>query len=135
MSHNVTDSIEHKRAALSVVGGANDEKTLVARKLCRELRDALSRFGSGAEKSFKPGMLVQWKPGMKNRTGIGYCEPRIVMEILDPPIIDTKFDSGSCYFRERLDIVLGYLDEDNELLAHHADSRRFELYTGPGLGG
>jgi len=37
------------------------------------------------------------------------------------------------YYRERLDILLGFPDEDDEFCVLHYDSRRFEPYTGTGM--
>jgi len=34
-------------------------------------------------------------------------------------------DSGSPYFREPLDIVLGFLNGDGDFITYHFDSRRF----------
>jgi len=34
---------------------------------------------------------------------------------------------------KRLDILLGFLDEDDEFCILHYDSRRFEPYTGTGM--
>jgi len=56
----------------------------------------------------------------------------MVVELLEQPVVDSTFESGSIYFRERLDIILGFLDEDDEFCLLHYDSRRFEPYTGIG---
>ena len=124
---------EHEGRSLKLVGGATDKKHAAARKYCAELIAGHSRFCNGAERSLRPGMLAQWKPGMKNRRTPDYGVPMMVVELLEPPIIDTTFESGSVYFRERLDIILGFLDEDDEFCMLHYDSRRFEPYTGVGL--
>src|SRR3546814_14058437 len=52
--------------------------------------------------------------------------------MLSPPVIDGTFESGSTYFREPLDIIIGFVDEDGDFLNYHADARRFEPYSGPG---
>src|SRR3546814_18199340 len=56
----------------------------------------------------RPGMLVQWKPNLKNRKSPEYGKPAIVIEMLSPPVIDGTFESGSTYFREPLDIIIGF---------------------------
>ena len=122
----------HESPSLKLVGSNSDERRVAARKCCAKLSASLLTFSSGAEKSLRPGMLAQWKPGMKNRRTPDYGAPMVVVEVLEPPIIDTKFDSGSVYFRERLDLVLGFVDEDDEFYMLHYDSRRFEPYTGIG---
>ncbi len=71
------------------------------------------------------GMLVQWKPGMSDKKKPLYGEPAIVLEVLSQPIYDTEAKCGSPYFRQPLDIILGVLDQNNDLLILHNDSRRF----------
>ncbi|MDE2271706.1 MAG: hypothetical protein KGJ94_06940 [Xanthomonadaceae bacterium] len=124
-----------KAPSLKLVGGEGDEKNTAVRQYCAKLMANLERYSSGTEKSLQPGTLAQWKPGMKNRTSPAYGAPVIVVEVLDPPIIDTKFDSGSVYFREPLDLVLGFVDEDDEFYTLYYDSHRFEPYTGVGWEG
>ena len=121
-----------KSPSLKLVGGDSDEKRAAARKYCAKLTANFLRFSNGVEKSLRPGMLAQWKPGMKNRATPDYGAPMVVVEVLESPIIDSKFDSGSVYFRERLDLVLGFVDEDDEFYSFHYDSHRFEPYTGIG---
>lgn len=126
------ESTVHESPSLKLVGGDTDEKRVAARKCCAKLAAGFLTFSSGVEKSLRPGMLAQWKTGMKNRATPDYGAPMVVVEVLESPIIDTKFDSGSVYFRERLDLVLGFVDEDDEFYSFHYDSRRFEPYTGIG---
>ncbi len=75
---------------------------------------------------FAPGALVQWKPGLKNRTFPAYDVPSVVVEVLDPPLFDDTRGSGSAYFHEPLSLVLGILDDDDELVLFHFDGRRFQ---------
>lgn len=124
------ESTMHQSPSLKLVNGDTDEKRVAARQFSAKLTTSFLRFSSGAEKSLQSGMLVQWKPGMKNRRTPDYDVPMIVVEVLESPIIDSAFDSGSVYFRERLDIILGFLDEDDEFCTLHYDSRRFEPFTG-----
>lgn len=127
------ESTVRENPPLKLVGGDSDESCFAARKYCAKLIANFQRFSSGVEKSLRPGMLAQWKPGMKNRATPDYGTPMVVVEALESPIIDTKFDSGSVYFRERLDLVLGFVDEDDEFYSFHYDSRRFEPYKGIGV--
>ncbi|WP_449428485.1 hypothetical protein [Rhodanobacter umsongensis] len=131
MEVNMENTV-HEGRSLKLVGGNADEKRVAARRYCAELAASFLRFSSGTEKSLQPGMLAQWKPGMKNRKTPDYGVPMMVVEVLEQPVIDTTFESGSIYFRERLDIVLGFLDEDEEFCLLHYDSRRFEAYAGIG---
>lgn len=94
-----------------------------------QYKDALtSRFASLTEPSrINVGDLVVWKPLLKNRVRPAYDEPAVVIEVLDKPVRNTEADPSSTYFREPLDIVLGLLDDDDEILVYHFDSRRFML--------
>jgi hypothetical protein len=122
------DNSDLKATSLTLVGGASDKKKQDVRKLCADLTAGYKRLTSGTEKSLQPGMLAQWKAGMKNRQTPEYGVPVVVVEFLSTPFPDTKFDSGSIYFREPLDIILGFIDEDGEFSALHYDSRRFEVF-------
>ncbi len=74
---------------------------------------------------FTPGQLVCWKPELKNRKYPAYGECGVVVHVLPEPVMDAGPESGSPYFREPLDIVLGFLDGDGDCLTYHFDSRRF----------
>jgi hypothetical protein len=80
-------------------------------------------------KAFQVGQIVRWKRMLKNTKFPDYGEPLVVMELVEPPIIDNREDSGSQYFRQRLDMVAGFLDDDDELVRYYFDSRRLEPYT------
>lgn len=75
--------------------------------------------------NFQPGQLVCWKPELKNRKYPAYGECGVVVSILQEPVMDAGNDSGSPYFREPLDIVLGFVDGDGDFITYHFDSRRF----------
>jgi hypothetical protein len=78
---------------------------------------------------FKPGDIVVWKPGCKNRRRPSYGEPAIVAEVLDTPVSGDTVDSGTAYFREPLDLIIGLLDEDGDYYLFHVDKRRFKPYA------
>jgi hypothetical protein len=92
------------------------------------LQDAFREFDRVHR--FNPGDLVTWKPGLKNRRTPRYGQPAAVMARLEQPIYDNEADSGSAYFHEPLDVVLGVIWERDpgrgELLTFHFDSRRFQ---------
>ena len=89
-----------------------------------KLQDAFERFN--VQNQFKLGDIVQWKKGLKNAKFTG---PFVVIDILEQPVLDEDEDgSRSQYFREQLDCILGFIDSDGDLVAHHYDSRRFEPY-------
>ena len=73
--------------------------------------------------TFAVGDIVEWKPQMKNRRSPG---PFVVMEVLDTPVMDDAHDSGTPYYREPLDLVLGQIDGEGDFMTLHYDSRRFQ---------
>jgi len=78
---------------------------------------------------FKPGDLVVWKKDLSNKARPALREPAIVMQVLEPPLRDqNKQDSGSPYFNEPLDLVLGLIDEDGDFVIFYYNKRRFEPY-------
>jgi hypothetical protein len=83
---------------------------------------------------FKPGDLVGWKPGLRNRKVPSYGAPAIVIEVLDEPVLDKGEESGSTYYREPHDLILGVLwDRDpgrGDFVTFHFDSRRFQPWVG-----
>ena len=84
------------------------------------LKQAFETFNQ--KNTFKPGDIVEWKPGMKHKRTEG---PLIVVEVLDEPIVDAVAEAGSAYFREPLDLVLGSFFGGNFVLFHY-DSRRMQ---------
>lgn len=91
----------------------------------------LERYALFAQRhSFTPGQLVGWAPGLRNRRLPTYGTPAVVLEVLPAPIHDSDPESGSTYFREPLDLVIGLIwDRDpgrGELMAFHVDGRRFQ---------
>ena len=81
----------------------------------------------------EPGMVLRWKPGLRNRRLPAYDQPCIVLEVLDAPVLDNG-EPGSTYFREPLDMIIGlFLDEGEhrgDFLAFHACSERYQPWSG-----
>ena len=100
---------------------SDKERKNVAEKLA-ELLNELS-----IDYIFEPSQLVEWKSDLKNKIAPRINEPAIVVKILDEPVFDEKQDSGSPYFREPLDMIIGVL-KDNGLMLLHVDKRRFKPY-------
>jgi hypothetical protein len=98
-----------------------EETKVLNRKLIRAFESMLMK------NSFKPGQIVRWKQGLKNKDVPEYNQPVIVWEILSKPLFDSSRVnvSASPNFHGPLDIVLGIMDGDEFLLLHY-DSRRFE---------
>lgn len=94
----------------------------------QQIKDLIERYRRLNERhEFNPGDIVEWKPELCNRK---LKDPQIVIEVLDEPLLDAeKNNSGSSYFREPLDIIVGAIDEDVDfLILFHLDSRRLQPY-------
>ena len=75
---------------------------------------------------FKPGQIVEWKPGLRNKRLPDYGQPAVVQDVLAEPVINTAEPADSPYFREYLDLILGVLDGDGDLVFLHFDARRLQ---------
>lgn len=84
------------------------------------LKQAFETFNQ--KSTFKPGDIVEWKPGMKHKRSEG---PFIVVEVLDESIVDAENGPGSAYFREPLDLVLGSFINGDFVIFYY-DSRRMQ---------
>ncbi|KAH3767219.1 hypothetical protein Pelo_928 [Pelomyxa schiedti] len=76
---------------------------------------------------FKEGDLVQWKPGLRHRKRPAEGEVGVVVRVLDVPVYPhgkREDDAGSALFREKLDIAVGVLDEEDDFVVFHFDSNR-----------
>ena len=78
------------------------------------------------KESLAVGQIVKWKNYLKNRKLPHKNQPAIVVNILDEPITSTDNESGSPYFLEKLDIILGIMSDEGIFLTFYYDSRRFE---------
>ncbi len=92
------------------------------------LQTLYQRLTNGREKTLRPGVLAIWKPGLKNKRFPAYGHPAIVVELLDPPLLDHEEEAGMTYYREPLDMQMGILHRDGDFLVYHFDSRRFQPY-------
>lgn len=118
--------IEH----LTRVGDGPETGTLdhidPAERLCQARNAYLQRH------DFKPGQLVTWKPGLRNRRLPEYRQPAIVHDVFQDAVVLNQEPPDSPYFLERLDLVLGLIDGEGDLVFFHFDSRRFEPTNPPG---
>ncbi|MGB5063125.1 MAG: hypothetical protein WBQ37_05100 [Candidatus Competibacter sp.] len=96
------------------------------------LRTLHQRLTNGRENALRPGMLAVWKPGLKNRRFPAYGQPAMVVEVIDPPLIDHEDEAGSPYYREPLGLLLGILHQDGDFFVYHFDPRRFQPHEDPG---
>lgn len=76
---------------------------------------------------FNTGDVVKWKKGLKNKKYPKEEQLAIVIQELEEPVIQGERDSGTPYFREPLDLILGVLDQEGDLMLFHYDKRRFEI--------
>ncbi len=90
-----------------------------------QVTDLYDKFHSVNE--FEKGQLVKWKKGLKNKKFPAEEQSAIVIEILDEPIY-SDFNSGTPYFREPLDLALGFIGDRNDFIIFHYDKRRFEPF-------
>lgn len=93
-------------------------------------KDALKRHLEIYQKKhqFTVGQIVRWKPGMKNRKFPDLLEPAIVIQVLEKPITDSSLETGSPYFGEQLDLVLGMISDDGDFLTYYHAGARFEPF-------
>ena len=113
-------------AADNADAGRDDESLVSYLKACA------ARLATPHE--FKPGQLIRWKKGLKNKQSPDYGQPVIVVEVLAAPVIDKDDEhknAGTPYFREPLTIIAGEVDGDGDFFCFHYDARRFEPYTEP----
>jgi len=96
-----------------------------------DLKKQLGIFLAPPPRPFRPGDVVVWKEGCANRKRPKADEPGVILEVLDEPIYGQEKSAGSPYFHEPLDLVIGLLDSDGDLVRYCYDSRRFCLATQP----
>jgi hypothetical protein len=107
---------------------SNQKKEVIVEEHIKLLVE-ISKSFSTKQNVFKVGDLVVWKKGLKHKKVPNYSIPAVVIEVLDSPIIDNQAPIASPYYGEKLDLLLGILDDDNDFLCFHYDSQRFELYS------
>ena len=94
----------------------------------KEWKKLLIEYSNNLNQSetFQVGDFVIWKDGLKNRKIPAYNEPCIIIEVLDPPIIDEEETNSSPYFQEKLDVKIGLIYEEKSLFSFYMDSSRFK---------
>lgn len=106
-------------------------KTISNQERISRLNNFLDRLQT--QYVFKPGDLVQWKEGLRNKSRPRYGEPVIVVDLLPKALRDkAENGSGSPYFQEPLQLVAADIDDDGDFVWWHYDARRFEPYKGQG---
>jgi hypothetical protein len=87
-----------------------------------QLREAWERYHEPA--GVNVGDLVVWKAGLRSRRLPQYGQPAIVHEVLEEPLVNRREPVDSPYFMERLDVVVGVLDGEGDLVFVFLDSHR-----------
>lgn len=90
----------------------------------KHLRSALAAFSEPSE--LNVGDLVQWKTFLRNAEFPDYGAPAIVVEFRDDPVFPGKPSI------ERQDIVVGVLDQDQDLRLVLTDRRRLTPWDANG---
>jgi len=96
-----------------------------------DLKKQFEAFMEEPERPFRPGDIVMWKEGCSNKKRPKADEPAVVLEVFDEPLYGKEKSSGSPYFHEPMDIVLGLFDSDGDLTRYMYDKRRFRLAVQP----
>lgn len=87
-----------------------------------DLQQAYASFYTDEATALVPGELVQWKTFMRNRPYPAYLSPAVVMEVADGDARRKPLDA------DVEDIIIGYLDGDQDLRMVRTDARRLMLW-------
>lgn len=90
----------------------------------RAARVADALIAYNAPNTFKPGDIIEWKPGLRNRRFPQYGEPFVVVEVLTIPIIDEAAESSGPYWKEPLDLRIGLVGPSGDFSMYYMDSHR-----------
>lgn len=91
------------------------------------LKSAFKQFTT--EVKFKAGDLITPKRGLEHYSIFDAGDPCIVMEVIDPPIINNRLaDFGTNHFLDRDDLRIGSVGSDGNVSVFAVDSRYFEHY-------
>jgi hypothetical protein len=98
-------------------------------KIFRDLQDRCDRLLDTRSSDFRPGDLIVWKPGLKNRKSPDENELALVVEVAAAPFYEPH-DAGSIFFHEPLNIKFARFAHDGELVCYWLDGRRFQKVGG-----
>jgi hypothetical protein len=74
----------------------------------------------------RPGDVVVWKPGLRNRRFPGEVSPAVVVEVTEPT--PPQLDPDAADSREPLDLGLGVITTRGRFYVFYFDRRRFQLW-------
>ena len=100
----------------------------VVRDTDNEAQALIETFATYARPvDLKPGDIVKWKPGMKNKRRPAEDELAVVVEIYPQPVYRhyAKF-AGSPVYDEPINARIALLDHDGEFMVYGFDLARFE---------
>jgi len=126
-----SESGEHSSPPDSSDSSSSSSPRPAVSKSFYALKESAEIFLDQPERPLAPGDIVMWKEGCANRKRPRSDEPAVVLEVLPSPLFGEEKSSGSPYFHEPLDIVLGMLDSDGDLTRYCFDKRRFRLAMKP----
>ncbi len=124
----MNDALMQMLTAAAAGGGQDQKEQRDPQNTHEALSDALRRIA--VTSNIKVGDIIAWKPGLKNKRIPCYNEPVVVIEVLDPPVFDNDKDAGSAYFRDSLDIRVGFFRKNDFVTFHHTSSR-FQQHVRP----
>jgi hypothetical protein len=55
----------------------------------------------------------------------------IIVDVLGEEIRDHTQSAGSTYYREPLDVVIGFIDDEGDFLTYYLDSRKLRRAPAP----
>lgn len=114
--------IYFNEARLKLVSRDDCDDPVLYDRLCAKRDEFLA-----VDKPFAPGDIVMWKPGFQNKlrpedNGVG-----VVMEVISEPHFNytEQVPSSDLLFHEPLDLIIGTLSTNGDLVTFSYDSRRF----------
>lgn len=106
---------------MPVTRGACGDISLYDR-LCAKRKEFLSK-----DRPFAPGDLVMWKPGLSNKLRPGENGVGVVIDVVSEPHFNytEEISNDDSLFYEPLDLIVGTLSGNGDLITFSYDSRRF----------
>ena len=92
-------------------------------EITQRLITMYGRLGEGAD--FQPGDLVEWKPGLRNRSRPRFGEAAIVVQVLSEPFDNSDWDvSSRAFIVECLSLQIGVVNDIGDFTEILVDGRR-----------
>lgn len=81
------------------------------------------------DREWQVGDIVTFKDGLRNVRFPEAGKLAVVSAVLKEPVADESKDPGSNYYGRKLDIIIAYAGNDDDVEEYHVDSRRYRLAT------